>query len=54
MYVKLVTKKISFAKLYFANSEMIAKESKIHSYGRSFNGFVAKLLPHEATRLAGT
>ncbi|CAL5419727.1 unnamed protein product [Camellia sinensis] len=32
--------------------EMIAKESKIHSYGRSFNGFVAKLLPHEATRLS--
>ncbi|CAL5345509.1 unnamed protein product [Camellia sinensis] len=32
--------------------EKIAKGSKIHSYGRSFNGFVAKLLPHEATRLA--
>ncbi|CAA3011298.1 subtilisin-like protease SBT4.15 [Olea europaea var. sylvestris] len=28
--------------------ELIAKNSKIHSYGRSFNGFVAKLLPHEA------
>ncbi|PSS02742.1 Subtilisin-like protease SBT4.15 [Actinidia chinensis var. chinensis] len=32
--------------------EGIAKESMIHSYGRSFNGFVARLLPHEASRLA--
>ncbi|CAK9159579.1 unnamed protein product [Ilex paraguariensis] len=29
-----------------------AKEHKIHSYGRSFNGFVARLLPHEANRLS--
>ncbi|CAK9169295.1 unnamed protein product [Ilex paraguariensis] len=29
----------------------IAKEHKIHSYGRSFNGFVARLLPHEAKTL---
>ncbi|XP_043816059.1 subtilisin-like protease SBT4.15 [Manihot esculenta] len=27
--------------------ESIARKSKIHSYGRSFNGFAAKLLPHE-------
>ncbi|XP_057499304.1 subtilisin-like protease SBT4.15 [Actinidia eriantha] len=32
--------------------ERIAKESTIHSYGRSFNGFVARLLPHEASRLS--
>uniref|UniRef100_A0A5B7AN33 Subtilisin-like protease SBT4.15 n=1 Tax=Davidia involucrata TaxID=16924 RepID=A0A5B7AN33_DAVIN len=29
----------------------IARESKIHSYGRSINGFVARLLPQEASRL---
>ncbi|KZV27940.1 xylem serine protein 1-like [Dorcoceras hygrometricum] len=33
--------------------EIIAKNSKIHSYGRSFNGFVARLLPHEAELLSG-
>ncbi|XP_073151934.1 subtilisin-like protease SBT4.15 [Henckelia pumila] len=32
--------------------ETIAKNSKIHSYGRSFNGFVARLLPHEAELLS--
>ncbi|KAF8397859.1 hypothetical protein HHK36_016784 [Tetracentron sinense] len=32
--------------------ENIARESRIHSYGRSFNGFVARLLPHEAKRLS--
>ncbi|KAL2345205.1 hypothetical protein Fmac_006490 [Flemingia macrophylla] len=26
----------------------LARQSKIHSYGKSFNGFVARLLPHEA------
>ncbi|KDP27283.1 hypothetical protein JCGZ_21014 [Jatropha curcas] len=31
--------------------ESIAKESKIHSYGKSFNGFVANLLPHEVEKL---
>ncbi|XP_011077880.1 subtilisin-like protease SBT4.15 [Sesamum indicum] len=30
----------------------IARNSKIHSYGRSFNGFAARLLPHEARRLS--
>ncbi|KAK7284883.1 hypothetical protein RJT34_19637 [Clitoria ternatea] len=29
----------------------LAKESKIHSYGKTFNGFVALLLPHEAQKL---
>ncbi|KAK7278638.1 hypothetical protein RJT34_23672 [Clitoria ternatea] len=29
----------------------LARESKIHSYGKSFNGFVARLLPHEAEQL---
>ncbi|XP_006430257.2 subtilisin-like protease SBT4.15 [Citrus clementina] len=32
--------------------EKLARESKIHSYGKSFNGFVARLLPHEAKRLS--
>ncbi|PON83147.1 Subtilase [Trema orientale] len=30
----------------------LARESKIHSYGRSFNGFAAKLLPHEVKKLS--
>ncbi|KAM2568077.1 hypothetical protein FF1_008531 [Malus domestica] len=30
----------------------VARESRIHSYGRSFNGFVARLLPHEAQALS--
>ncbi|TKY53067.1 Subtilisin protease SBT4.14 [Spatholobus suberectus] len=29
----------------------LATEYKIHSYGKSFNGFVAQLLPHEAEKL---
>ncbi|XP_028784916.1 subtilisin-like protease SBT4.15 [Neltuma alba] len=29
----------------------LARESKIHSYSKSFNGFVAHLLPHEAEKL---
>ncbi|XP_003537051.4 subtilisin-like protease SBT4.15 [Glycine max] len=29
----------------------LARESKIHSYGKSFNGFVARLLPYEAEKL---
>ncbi|GKV37501.1 hypothetical protein SLEP1_g45527 [Rubroshorea leprosula] len=32
--------------------EQIARESKIHSYGKSFTGFVANLLPHEAKKLS--
>ncbi|XP_059307021.1 subtilisin-like protease SBT4.15 [Lycium ferocissimum] len=32
--------------------EAIAKESKIHSYTRSFNAFAARLLPDEAERLS--
>ncbi|KAL2481646.1 Subtilisin-like serine endopeptidase family protein [Abeliophyllum distichum] len=32
--------------------EVIARNSKIYSYGRSFNGFVANLLPHEAELLS--
>ncbi|KAI3447480.1 hypothetical protein Pfo_004145 [Paulownia fortunei] len=32
--------------------EIIARNSKIHSYGRSFNGFAARLLPHEAKLLS--
>ncbi|XP_051113950.1 subtilisin-like protease SBT4.15 [Andrographis paniculata] len=32
--------------------EKIARDSKIHSYGRSFNGFAARLLPHEAELLS--
>ncbi|GJR72518.1 subtilisin-like protease SBT4.15 [Tanacetum coccineum] len=31
--------------------DVVARESKLHSYGRSFNGFVANLLPHEANQL---
>ncbi|KAJ0027964.1 hypothetical protein Pint_35929 [Pistacia integerrima] len=30
----------------------LAKESKVHSYKKSFSGFVARLLPHEAKRLS--
>ncbi|PWA62864.1 subtilisin-like serine endopeptidase family protein [Artemisia annua] len=30
---------------------VLARESKLHSYGRSFNGFDANLLPHEAKQL---
>ncbi|KAJ6742430.1 PROPROTEIN CONVERTASE SUBTILISIN/KEXIN [Salix viminalis] len=32
--------------------ESIAKSSKIYSYGKSFNGFAARLLPHEVKRLS--
>ncbi|CAK8544039.1 unnamed protein product [Lathyrus sativus] len=32
-------------------NKQLARESKIHSYGKSFNGFVARLLPHEAQKL---
>ncbi|XP_057252111.1 subtilisin-like protease SBT4.15 [Beta vulgaris subsp. vulgaris] len=32
--------------------ESIARVAKIHSYGKSFNGFAARLLPHEASRLS--
>ncbi|KAJ8532716.1 hypothetical protein K7X08_015605 [Anisodus acutangulus] len=32
--------------------EAIAKESKIHCYGRSFNAFAARLFPDEADRLS--
>ncbi|CAI9290654.1 unnamed protein product [Lactuca saligna] len=32
--------------------EILARDSKLHSYGRSFNGFVANLLPHEANLLS--
>ncbi|CAJ2632383.1 unnamed protein product [Trifolium pratense] len=32
-------------------NKQLARESKIHSYGKSFNGFVARLLPHEAEKL---
>ncbi|KAK1439454.1 hypothetical protein QVD17_05272 [Tagetes erecta] len=32
--------------------ETIARESKLHSYGRSINGFVANLLPNEAKKLS--
>ncbi|WCJ34340.1 Subtilisin-like protease SBT4.15 [Euphorbia peplus] len=32
--------------------ESIARKSKIHSYGKSFNGFVAKLLPHEVEKIS--
>ncbi|KAL3646857.1 hypothetical protein CASFOL_009401 [Castilleja foliolosa] len=32
--------------------ETIARNSKIYSYGRSFNGFAARLLPREAQRLS--
>ncbi|GAV66086.1 Peptidase_S8 domain-containing protein/Inhibitor_I9 domain-containing protein, partial [Cephalotus follicularis] len=38
---------------YIANifSEKTARESQIYSYTKSFNGFVARLLPHEAKKL---
>ncbi|KAK1563443.1 hypothetical protein Q3G72_027642 [Acer saccharum] len=32
--------------------EEIARESRIYSYEKSFNGFVARLLPQEAQRLS--
>ncbi|KAF5737467.1 putative Xylem serine proteinase 1 precursor [Tripterygium wilfordii] len=32
--------------------EDLARESRIYSYEKSFNGFAAKLLPHEAKRLS--
>ncbi|KAK7392583.1 hypothetical protein VNO78_21026 [Psophocarpus tetragonolobus] len=31
--------------------QQLARQYKIHSYGKSFNGFVAQLLPHEADKL---
>jgi len=40
-----------FYLFYF--SVQLARQSRIHSYGKSFNGFVARLLPHEAERLKG-
>ncbi|KAK7345373.1 hypothetical protein VNO77_15977 [Canavalia gladiata] len=33
------------------NFQQLARESQIHGYGKSFNGFVARLLPHEAEKL---
>ncbi|WJZ93645.1 hypothetical protein VitviT2T_012569 [Vitis vinifera] len=33
-------------------SDRMARDSTIHSYGRSFNGFAARLLPHEAKILS--
>ncbi|KAL9318988.1 hypothetical protein ACSQ67_015505 [Phaseolus vulgaris] len=33
--------------------QQLARKSKIHSYGKSFNGFAARLLPHEAEKLLG-
>nr|GMD46234.1 subtilisin-like protease SBT4.15 [Ipomoea batatas] len=36
-----------------AGCERIAMQSKIHSYGRSFNALAAWLLPHEAKTLSG-
>lgn len=35
-------------------SEEVARESKIYSYGKSFNGFVARLLPGEVERISST
>ncbi|TYK25239.1 subtilisin-like protease SBT4.14 [Cucumis melo var. makuwa] len=32
--------------------EEMARKAKIYSYGRSFNGFAARLLPHEVDKLA--
>ncbi|KAG2682936.1 hypothetical protein I3843_10G007600 [Carya illinoinensis] len=32
--------------------EKVARESRIYSYGNSFNGFAARLLPHEVKRLS--
>ncbi|CAJ1886407.1 unnamed protein product [Sphenostylis stenocarpa] len=32
-------------------NKQLARESRIYSYGKSFNGFVARLLPNEAERL---
>nr|KYP71103.1 Xylem serine proteinase 1 [Cajanus cajan] len=32
-------------------NKQLARESKIYSYGKSFNGFAARLLPHEAEML---
>lgn len=32
---------------------MVARRSKIYSYKRSFNGFAARLKPHEAKLLSG-
>ncbi len=50
----LKKKKISDTQhFFFACSEKIARESKIHSYKKSLNGFVARLLPHEAQRISG-
>ena len=38
---------------FFFCSEDIARESKIYTYRKSFNGFVARLLPHEVQSLIG-
>lgn len=34
-------------------SPALAKESLVHSYGRSFNGFVARLSDKEAAKIRG-
>ena len=53
-YFNTKKKKISDTQhFFFACSEKIARESKIHSYKKSLNGFVARLLPHEAQRISG-
>jgi hypothetical protein len=44
---------IKFYVLLISFSESIAKNSKIYSYGKNFNGFAARLLPHEVKRLSG-
>ncbi|KAF6168869.1 hypothetical protein GIB67_038366, partial [Kingdonia uniflora] len=36
------------------NIEKVARQSKIHSYRRSFNAFATNLLPHEADLLKGS
>ncbi|KAK6942629.1 Peptidase S8 propeptide/proteinase inhibitor I9 [Dillenia turbinata] len=48
---RLLSHAIRNAAMLDVFSEKTARESRIHSFGRSFNGFVARLLPHEARRL---
>ena len=38
---------------FLESSSSLAKESLLHSYGRSFNGFVARLSDEEVARIAG-
>lgn len=39
--------------MLYCYSASVAKKTLVFSYGRSFNGFAAKLTDEEATRISG-